>query len=129
MNDVVAYFHENPNIASTRRAYKYFREALAYESAQELSDVKNISHNENADVFALCQSKELFRLKTKKFLLNRDNKRGRFVKCAIRKINQKNIMIKKHQTSVTNAQSSFAKNPCRFTTLRVIFEIKFFLNL
>ena len=48
---------------------------------------------------------------------------------AIRKINQKNIMIKKHQTSVTNAQSSFAKNPCMFTTLRVIFEIKFFLNL
>lgn len=85
VNDVVAYFHENPNIASTRRAYKYFREALAYESAQELSDVKNISHNENADVFALCQSKELFRLKTKKFLLNRDNKRGRFVKCGYKK--------------------------------------------
>lgn len=48
---------------------------------------------------------------------------------AIRKINEKNIRIKKHQTSVTNAQSSFAKNPSRFTTLSVIFEKKFFLNL
>ena len=46
----------------------------------------------------------------------------------MRKINQRNIRIRKQQTFLINAQSSFSKNASRFITLKVIFE-KFFSNI
>ena len=95
VNDMVVYFHKNPNIASTRRAYKYFREALAHELAQELSDAKETIHNENADVFASCQSKEIFRLKGKIFVGSKYSKRGRSVKCGYEKNQSKKYKDKK----------------------------------
>ena len=58
VNAMVIYFHKNPDRASKWQAQKYFREALAYQLVQELEDVKENPHNENADVSAQSQSKE-----------------------------------------------------------------------
>ena len=65
VNAMVIHFHKNPDIASKQQAHKYFREALAHELVQELLDAKEKPYNENANVSAQCQSKELVRLRGK----------------------------------------------------------------
>ena len=64
-----------------RQAHKYFRETLALELVQELLDAKENPYNENANVSAQCQSKELVRLRGNYFLVSQYPKRGRCVKC------------------------------------------------
>ena len=92
---MVVYFHKNHYIASNRQTHKYFREALPHELAQELLDAKENPLNENADAPASCQSKVLFRLKGRHFLVSKCPKRGRWQNVAMRKINQRNIRIRK----------------------------------
>ena len=80
VNAMVIYFHKNPSIALKRQAHKYFREALAHELVQELLDAKENLYNENANVSAQCQSKELVRVRGKHFPVSQYPKRGRYVK-------------------------------------------------
>ena len=47
---------------------------------QELSHAKENPHNENADVYAQYQSKELVRMREKHFPVSQYPKRGRCVK-------------------------------------------------
>ena len=47
---------------------------------QELLDVKENPYNENVNVSAQCQSKELVRLRGKQFPVSQYPKRGRYVK-------------------------------------------------
>ena len=99
---MVVYFHKNPDIASNRQAQNYFREALAHELAHELLDANEKTHNENADVSASCEFKSLFRL-TLRFSVS-TTKEADVQNVTMRKINQISIRIRKHQTSVINAQ-------------------------
>ena len=56
VNAMVIYLHKNSDIASKRRAHKYFREALAHDLIQELLDAKEnpiirmLTHPLNANV-------------------------------------------------------------------------------
>ena len=94
MNSIL-YFHKNHYIASNRQTHKYFREALPHELAQELLDAKENPLNENADAPASCQSKVLFRLKGRHFLVSKCPKRGRCAKCGYEKNQSKKYKDKK----------------------------------
>ena len=95
VNAIIIYFHKNADIALKRQAHKYFREALARELVQELLDAKENPHNENADVSAQCQSKELVRLRGKHFPVSQYPKRGRCVRCGYEKNKSKKYKDKK----------------------------------
>ena len=89
---------------------------------QELLNVKANPYNENDNVSTPCQSKVLVKLRGKQFPVSQFPKRGRYVKYGEEENKSKNIKIRKHQISVKNVQSLFAKNASRFITLRIIFE-------
>ena len=106
---MIIYFHKNSDIASKVQAHKYFKEALAHELLQELLDAKENPHNENADVSAQCQSKELVRLRGKHFPVSQYTKRGRCVKCGYKKNRSKKYKNNKTSNSCDKCSKFICK--------------------
>ena len=78
---------------------------------QELLDVKENPYNENANVSAQCQSKELVRLSRKQFPLSQNPKRSRFVKYGYERDKSKKYKDKK-TSNFCNKCSKFICKEC-----------------